>query len=237
IFDAAPCVRVSPAGAEVLARSAGQPVLFRHPVGKGQVFYLADPVELRATPDLALYRYVLSQAGVNIMLPDPDAPDVTVMLPPQKEGGLAVFHDHRGEGPVRSLVFSGARLGLSPRGWGLLAWDASGRPYAIEGVGVLSCDGFRCTTAEDPIMAVGADGRPLAEAREILMVSIPIAHDAYAPVEITVGLPGAERISAVAGEYVRGQWRELGRLSPRMEDGAAIFDAWPSGVLVRISHR
>ncbi|MCX7598440.1 MAG: hypothetical protein N2512_06175, partial [Armatimonadetes bacterium] len=67
VFDAAPCVRVSPAGAEVLARSAGQPVLLRHAAAKGQVFYLADPVELRTTPDRALYRYVLSQAGVNIM--------------------------------------------------------------------------------------------------------------------------------------------------------------------------
>lgn len=236
-FDAAPCVKLAPAGAEVLARAAGQPVLFRHALGRGQVFYLADPIELRTTPDRTLYRYVLTKAEAKMMIPDPDAPDVTVMLPSQKEGGLAVLYDGRAEGPVRGVSFWGARLGLAPRGWGLLAWDASGRSYAIEGTGVLSCEGFRCATAEDPVFAVSLDGRPLADAREILMVSIPIAHDAHAPVEITVRLAGAERLLASAGEYVGGQWRELKRLSPRTENGAAVFDAWPSGVLVRLSRQ
>lgn len=237
VFDAAPCVKVAPAGAEVLAQAAGQPIFVRYAVGAGQVLYLTDPVELRTTPDRALYRHVLKRAGATLMIADPDAPDVTVMLPPQKEGGLAVLYDGRAEGSVRDVSFSGARLGLSPRGWALLAWGASGRPYAIEGTGVLSCEGFQCTTAEDPVFAVSVDGGPLADAREILMVSIPIAHDAYTPIRITIRLAGAERISASAGEYVNGQWQELQRLSPRMQDGAAILDAWPSGVLVRMSRQ
>jgi len=234
-LDVAPCLKLAPAGAEVLAHAAGQPVFFRHALGAGQVFYLADPIELRFTPPRDFYRYVLARAGVRIIAADPDPPDLTLMLPPQKQGGLAALYDERTEGPVRSVNFAGARLGLPPRGWGLVAWDASGRPYAIEGVGMLASGGFQCATAEDPVFAVSLDGRPLAEAHELLAVSLPIAHDAYAPVTISLRLSGAARVSALAGEYVGGKWRELKRLSARMQDGAAVFDAWPAGVLVRIS--
>jgi hypothetical protein len=232
---AAACLKLQPAGAEVLAEAGGLPVLLRNGLGQGQVILCADPLELRGGPaDTGLYRYVLGRAGVATLALEPAAADVTVMLPPQKTGRLAVLKDDRREGEARQVGIAGAHVGLSPGRWAMVCWDAGGRPIAAEGVGGFTAGGLTCRAGDDPVIAVALGG-PLGGAREHFIASLPIIHDAYAPIKMAFEGKGLAGATFSAGEWRGGKWHGLRRLKPKAEGGGLVFEDWPSGVVVRVT--
>lgn len=178
-----PCVRVEPGAGEVLqALPDGTPVLVHHRLGRGEVFYAADPIELHSTPDrrsrdVALYRRVLAAANVPPTALDPDDPETRVFRVALRDGGEAriVFcaDPTRRVRPVTVGTSRGPiQLAVQGQRPALVWLNGAGAIRAIEAQG-------ECRIGTDLVLrddtggaVLTLDGQDLAQSRAVLLMPL-----------------------------------------------------------------
>jgi hypothetical protein len=209
-----PCISVRPLTAEVLGKAtSGEPVLLRHAVGRGVVYFLTDPIELGS--DAAseagrrqLYAAFLKAAGVEPLRVQPDEPWLHAMAQPTVRGTIHVVYSRRAEEGTQEvrLPTAAGEVALATRNrWpALCAVTRDGKAVAVNAYGTAAI-------GEEPLMGgrglkalLSLDGRDLRRSEAILV----------APFEQgQIDLPRRPgRFVAAFGEFRNGGWTTLERL-------------------------
>jgi hypothetical protein len=214
-FTLRPCLHVKPLTAEVLGKASdGEPVLVRHGLGSGAVYFLADPIEMAdEEPTVAarrqLYSAVLRAAAgsqpakLKPLSVAPDEPWLHVMNQPTARGTVHVIYNKRpGPGTAAARIATAAgpvTLTTRNRWPALAAVTNKGAVVAVNAYGKVAVGGEPLVDGVGLKALLSLDGSDLRTARAILL----------APFEPgRVELPrqtGPERL-AVIGEFREGRW-------------------------------
>ena len=213
---ARPFLTVKPAGAEVLASCAGTPVLTRYRLGKGQVWFNADPVELDASPTngVATYLTFLKAAGITNL---PDAPDPV---------GLHVFRV-LGEGADAWVVsqtpgtswngpLGGFEVTLPEGGDGVLIVSHDGALRAAGCKGTVRSQGIERLRCSARAFVVAAGGGDLMSASGLLVLPMSAG-------EVRLARTTSPKAEAEAGELRNGAWHRLATLPVTCENGMLLL--------------
>ncbi|MBM4092130.1 MAG: hypothetical protein FJ276_22275, partial [Planctomycetes bacterium] len=203
-----PCVRVEPAGGEVVGRDAGgEPVMVRHRLGRGTVFYLTDPLELGGEPRDAelrrrIYGAVAATCGVTPHDVSPDVPWLHVMVQPTAQGRVhVVFNTRPGTGSqtVRLSTAAG-QVDLTTRDrWpSLVAATASGDVVVVNAFGSAAVDGQALLDGAGQAAILSLDRQDLRRSQAVLIAP-------FEPGRIVLPARDGDYV-AVVGEFVNGQW-------------------------------
>ncbi len=216
-----PCLRIKPLTAEVLGKASdGEPVLVRHALGNGTVYFLTDPIEMADDePTIAarrqLYAAVLRAASRNHRaspLPltvAPDEPWLHVMSQPTARGTVHVIYNKKPEPGTATVRISTAAgpvtLNTRNRWPALAAVTASGAVVAVNAYGKASVGGKPLLEGAGLKALLSLDGNDLRTATAILI----------APFEPgRAGLPRRTEPSvALVGEFREGRWRTLEQIA------------------------
>lgn len=226
VMDLTPCIRVEPAGAEVLGVTRdGHPVLVRHQVGRGQVWFFTDPTEVSTDRQAAearrhVYAAFLDAADCEPLSVTPAEDWLHVMEQPTATGRLIVLSNRRmTEGAASANVET--RAGLLT----LKVRNAYPAMSAITNDGKVvsvSADG-RADVAGEPVMngsglraLLSLDGDDLRRSNAILV----------APFEAgELRLPSREApLTAIVGEFRQGEWTVLERIPTDAESTIIDID-------------
>ena len=204
-----PCVEVDPASAEILGFDSHQrPILMRHQLGRGTVYYCSDPIELAsdsAAADLRrqLYRAVATAAGLQPLAVSPDEPWLHVMVQRTERGQAhVVYNTKREEGKqsVELRTAAGAtQLGTRNRWPAMVVSTDEGSVVALTACGRASVDGDVIMDGQGQTALLSLDGLDLRHSRALL----------FAPFETGVAaLPKRDGLFvAIFGEFVDGAWK------------------------------
>ncbi len=210
-----PCVRVESAGANVLGKTdMGQPVLIRHSVGRGMVYYVTDPLELakKGDPVLAhlrsLYSAVLTESGVRPLASTPNEKWLHVMEQATEQGAVHVVYngkqDTSGEFIGMPTAAGEVVIRVRSRWPGLAAATKDGRLVAVNADGEAKVGGTPVMQGEGLKALLSLDGRDLRDSEALLVA--PFEHGKLV-------LPARrERLVGVLGDFQGGIWKELDRL-------------------------
>ncbi|MHB0955665.1 MAG: beta-galactosidase [Pirellulaceae bacterium] len=203
-----PCVSIEAGTAEVLGRDEQQePVLVRHRVGQGCVYYCTDPLELAtdsATVTLRreLYRAVAQECGLSTLAIAPDVPWLHLLSQPTARGvAQVVFHAGQEASPLEIAIPSVAgQVGLRIRpGWPALAVTTTdGQVVMVNSCGDATVDGQSICSGPGQKILLSLDGADLRQSQALLV----------APLEAgSVDLPVREgEFVAVVGDFAEGAW-------------------------------
>lgn len=218
-----PCLRVKPAGAEVLGKtSEGEPVLVRHTLGRGTVYFLTDPIELaddQPTADVRrrIYSALLRAAGLAPLEAKPNEPWLHVMAQATARGTVHVLYNTKpGPGTAAvTLPTAASPVTLTTRNrWpAMAAVTETGDVVAVNAYGHAAVGGktFMAGTGLKALLSL--DGKDLRESGAIVV----------APFEPgALELPGRTSADgvcvALVGEFHNGTWTTLERIP--LEPGA-----------------
>jgi len=211
-----PCVRVRPAGCTVLGTAHdGQPVLVRHALGRGSVFFFVDPIEIADDEGPAALRRQLygaflraaNPAGDPALVPlrvAPDEPWLHAMVQPTESGTLHVVYNTRrepGAAAVRLTTGAGEVELATRNGWPALAAVSRAKVVAA------TCDGRALVGGETVAAGHGLkallslDGEDLRRSKAIVVAP-------FEPGEFQVPATLKEGVG-LAGDFSEGRWRTL----------------------------
>lgn len=214
-FAVRPCIRVRPVSAETLGRTdGGEPVLFRHQVGQGVVYFFTDPIELDGTETggearRRLYSALLGAAKLEPLTVEPNAPWLHVMVQPTARGNVHVIYNTKTEEGTEDVEAPTAAgpVGLLTRNrWpGLVAVTREGKVVAVNAYGKASVAGKPLMTGSGLKALLSLDGEDLRQSEAILI----------APFEPgRAELPGRwGDFVAIVGEFHSGKWTPLERIA------------------------
>jgi len=215
--QAAPMVEVRPAGAKVLATdAAGKPVLTKHTLGQGTVYYFADPIELaesdEGTAMHPLYRWFLEEAKIERLLVTPDNPQLHLFAQRTRTGHAHVLFNYR-----KGDAWQEATLATKA---GSITLRAKDRYPAIAGVGD---DGAVTVLGAHQLARVGSEtllaGEGMATAISLdeldLRKSEAVMLLPFTKGEVVLSRSQPWRRPVVLlGDIQDGQFRPLERLNP-----------------------
>jgi hypothetical protein len=222
-----PCLRTSRGAAEVLGQTAaGLPVLTRHRVGTGCVYWLADPLELDGDPAAtekrsALYSALTRLAGLASLPLDPPAAWLHALVQPTVRGRLhVVFNRQRTDGSTTVGIETAAgpvRLEVRNRWPALAAVTNEGRVVAVNAFGRAGVQRDSLLAGSGLKAALSLDGLDLRQSRAVL----------FAPFEVgTLAIPPrAARWQIQFGEFRNGNWTVLEQLPLTPEIREITLDA------------
>ncbi len=170
-----PCIRVRPAGAEVVMAAAdGSPVFVRH----NNVLTCLDPAELGTDESAAqarrhVYKAFLKTAAIEPLRVEPDEPWLHVMAQPTARGTVHVIYNCRNDPGEQQLTINTAagRLTLNTRNrWpALAAVTNDGRLVAVNAFG-------NASVGTDPLLRgsgmkalLSLDGQDLRHSKTVLI--------------------------------------------------------------------
>jgi len=216
-----PCLRVKPTAAEVLGKTSdGEPVLVRHALGGGTVYFLTDPIEMADDePTVAvrrqLYSAVLRAAAgsrpgeLEPLSIDPNEPWLHAMNQPTAHGMVHVIYNTKrepGSALVRIATSAGpVELNTRNRWPALAAVTDKGAVVAVNAYGKASVGGAPLVEGAGLKALLALDGNDLRSAQAILI----------APFEPgRAELPRrTEPMAAMIGEFCEGRWRTLEQIA------------------------
>ena len=210
-----PCLEVQPQGAEVLGTTiGGMPVLTRHQLGQGTVYWLADPLELDGTEESSaarqtIYAALLAATGIRPLGVKPAANWLHVMRQPTSQGNLHVVFNTRKEEGSESVALETAAgdvtINTRNRWPGLVAVTKRQQVVAVSTYGVASIGEETLIDGQGLKAALSLDGKDLRQSDAILV----------GPFETgTLGLPPrAANWVALIGEFRGGEWTTLERIT------------------------
>lgn len=209
-----PCIRVEPAGAEVVQRAAdGSPLLMDHRLGRGRVLFTTDPLELHSTParqarDLALYQRILDTAGVKPIGIEPaDSRLHVFQVPLRDQGKLFILFNTDQSQPSRTVTLTDltkpVTLTVAARRPALVWLDGTGSVRAVETQGECRVGGQPFVTDETRGVLLTLDGRKVSDSRALLLMPLQAG-------QVRWSSPGAWAEPTIeTGELVNGAWRSF----------------------------
>lgn len=231
-----PCIRVRPSGAEVLATAGGLPLLVRHRLGQGTVYYFTDPVELADEPGDAvlrrkLYGAVLQAAGERPLAISPDEPWLHVMGQPTAHGAVHVVYNTKPAPGMEDAELPTAageiRLAVRNRYPALAAVTAAGNLVAATADGNVSCDDQTVLRGEGLKAALSLDGQDLRHSQAVLV-------GPFEPGRLELASRTGKPV-ALVGDIHRGRWRTLERVPLTAERPAIDIDGDRATCLILIA--
>jgi hypothetical protein len=204
-----PCMELDPVGAEVLgADDEGRPVMVHRRLGRGQVFYCSDPLEL--SPDeaaaglrRALYAAVLRRCGIERHAVEPDEPWLHVLPQRTAKGLTQVIYHTQPTGAATTIAVPTAggsvTLGVRPGGPGLVSVTEAGVVVLTNSFGQASIAGQPICEGAGQRMLLSLDGADLREAHAMLVLPMETGE------VLLPSRPGD--FSAFVGDFVGGEWR------------------------------
>ncbi len=238
VAAAAPCVRVAPAGAEVLAAADdGCPLLTRCASGRGSAWFFADPTEVSPSDAAAalrseVYSAFLRATSARKLAVTPDAPWLHVMEQATARGTVhVVFNGRDGEGTATVRIATTAgEVSLDVRNGypALAAVTGDQHIVAVNACGGASLDGATILDGVGMKAILSVDGRDVRESQALLV----------APLELgSLHLPDPVRgMKAFAGEFQNGQWATLERIDLAKQGAALAIDADLATCLILLCH-
>jgi hypothetical protein len=203
-----PCIRIKPEEAEVLGKTSdGEPVFVRRALGRGQVYFLADPIEMADDEPTAaarrrLYAAFLRAAGrdgatgIAPLGVTPHEPWLHVMAQPTAHGTVHVLYNTKSTPGTAAVTIPTAagRLTLNTRNrWpALAAVTAKGAVVAVNAYGKASVGGETLLEGAGLKALLSLDGNDLRRARAILVAPFEPGRLELPPRAVAV-----ERTSAV----------------------------------------
>jgi len=221
-LEAAPIAMLRPAGGNVLAiGDSGAPVLVQHRVGKGTVFYFADPIELASAHEealLPLYRWFVEQANISPFPIEPDDPQLHVFAQKTRTGRAYVVFNCR-KGNSHQIVTLPTRAGevkiqVKDRYPAIAGVSDGGEVTLIGGYGMGKSRGETLLDGDCLATAVSLDGLDLRQSEAVMIlpfstgkVSVCRSKSWARPVVILGDIQGGrflplERIDTGAGSAV-----------------------------------
>ena len=229
---ARPFLTLKAAGAEVLAAEAGAPLLTRHRLGKGQVWFNADPVELDTAPTngAATYLAFLKAAGIGGLPAAPDATGLNVFRVPGEDADAWVVSQAARQPWAGNL--GGFDVSLPQGGEAVLIVGRDGALRAAGCAGSVSQGGRELLGGTCRFFALAQDGGALADTPNLLVMPLGAG-------EVRIARSGADRLAAEAGELQDGAWHRFAPVAVRQAEGALAV-AVPAGHardMIRLSRR
>jgi hypothetical protein len=209
-----PCLRIEPAGAEVLGASEDDnPVLARNRAGKGWVWYFTDPTEVCTDAQAAaarrqVYAAFLDAAGCKPTSVTPTEDWLHVMEQPTAKGRIHVVSNRRmmdGHADVEIETQAG-KVALRVRNAypALAAVTEDGQVVSVSADGVAGVVGEPIMSGAGLRAMISLDGQDLRSSRAILTAPFDTGR---------LELPARDaELTAVVGEFQDGEWTELERL-------------------------
>ncbi len=146
-------------------------------LGTGRVFYLSEPIELRAVDPVVWNPYadVLDKTNHQRIHVTPDDPALHVFSIPEADRNriFTLFRCEEGENPKTYRIDTGRGIfTVSLRGWetGLLYLSRDGRPLAVEGTGDIRWNADTILLTDAHVMVVDRDQRGLLETRQLVIL-------------------------------------------------------------------
>lgn len=140
-----PCIQAQETSGKVLKRASdGSPLLVENHLGRGQVFFTPDPVELHSVAalrpqDLALCRSVLSASGVKPIGLQPEDPKIHAFRLPLQDGGWVYVLFNTDEVTAKCVTLTDLRppveLSVASKRPALVWFDGRQRLRAVEAQG------------------------------------------------------------------------------------------------------
>jgi hypothetical protein len=233
-----PCVESRPITAQVLGSTeGGNPVLTRHRIGDGTVYWLADPLELDGEREAvnrrrAIYRAILDSAGIPRLGIRPDVPWLHVVTQPTTSGKIHIVYNTRmenGHQRVRLTTTAGeVTFDVRDRGPAFVAVTDDGRVVAANAYGEASVGDDKLLSGRGLKAALTLDGCDLRESRAILI----------GPFQ-TGTLEVAQRVSgwlACLGEFRGGRWVTLEEIQLDHRAGGLVIDEDRATCMILLCH-
>jgi hypothetical protein len=209
-----PCIRLKSAGAEVLGVAEdGNPVLVRHKVGQGQVWFFTDPTEVCADAQAAevrrrMYSAFLDAADCEPIRISPAEKWLHVMEQPTAKGRIYVLSNRRmtqGDAMVEVETRAGqVTLQIRNAYPAMVTVTDEGRLVSVSADGLARVDDDLIMNGSGLKAMLSLDDRDLRNSQAILV----------APFETgRLQLPVREiQLTAVVGEFQQGRWTVLERI-------------------------
>jgi hypothetical protein len=219
--EARPFLKLRLAGAEAIASCNGAPVVTRFRLGKGQVWFSADPVELAGemtASHLALYRTVLGAAGVPRFEATPDTPDLHVFrLAGEQQSQAWVFHN---TGAALEVQAGDWTLGLASGGSGFLLLGGDGSLRAAECQGTLRRGATEVLRVSGHAFVVAEDDKNLVQSAQLLVLPL-------SPGQIQISTSRTATPKSEIGEMRDGQWHALAPAAATLAEGRLVITVEP----------
>ena len=203
-----PCITVQARDGEVVGNSVdGAPVLIRNSVGRGQVYWCADPVELAtevsgSATRRPIYRSVLRALDISPLSVQPNAAWLHVMAQPTAKGMVHVlFNTKLDEGQETGTIPTRTgRVALRTRNrWpALVAVTDDGRVVAVNAYGEATVEGDALMGGRGLMAVLSLDGLDLRESKAMLVGPFDTGR-----IELP-SRPG--QFAAAVGEFQGGDW-------------------------------
>ena len=204
-------IQIKLAGAEAQISDQGRPVLTRWRLGKGEVWFAADLIELESVmkPEhFARYRRFLDAAGVERISVSPDRAELHVFRVPGEDADATVLYN---AGPAVTASVGSLSVDLAANGAGYMLVGHDGSLRAVEAQGLVTRDGKAVLQITGHAFIIAEDGVDLARSRSLLILPIQAG---------AIRLPGALAAdSGDVGEIRSGQWHRLASLALKPEGG------------------
>jgi len=174
-YEGCPSLTLRTAGGESLAQTdSGSPVLLRNRLGRGHVFFLADPVELHSSDATSrLYAALLDDMGIQRLKLLPDLPSVQTFEVNTAGGGRA-YVLYNSDQTASAEVTLGSRpevtlsLGADATGFALLS--ERGELKAVEATGAVKLGGATVLQTNIHAMVVALDDADVRESKALLLM-------------------------------------------------------------------
>ena len=170
--DAYPAIDISLAGASAKATAAGAPIVTRMPLGKGAVWFNADPIETMPVvtkPHIAVYRAVLADADVSTVSVTPDDPQVMAFHVAGVDSDAWFFYNG---GPETDVSAGGYTLHLAPRQTGLVIAGKDGSVRVAEADGIVRQGSRTISKFGGHGFVVAQDDSDISRSRNLLVLPI-----------------------------------------------------------------
>jgi hypothetical protein len=211
--EARPFLTVKTAGADVLASAAGTPLLTRFQLGKGHVWFNADPVELDVAPTSSADTYLsfLKAAGIADLPTAPDGRGLDVFRVPGENGDAWIVSQTNGQ--PWSGKLGGFDVALPNGGEAVLIIGRDGGLLAAGCEGSIGKDDKELFGGTTRFFAIAQGGRSLGDAKNLLVLPLGAG-------EIRIARDEATHMNAEAGDVQNGAWRGFASL-PNCSNGNA----------------
>ncbi len=213
---ARPYLTLKAAGADVLVAHAGTPILTRYRLGKGQVWFNADPVELDAAPANGVTTYLdfLKSAHIEGLAAEPDEPGLHVFRVPGETSDAWIVSQTNGR------TWKG-RLGdfdvLLPQGGeGVLIVRHDGSLQAAGCAGTVCKDGQTLLSCSARVFVVAQEGLSLADAKSLCVLPIGAG-------DVRITRTNKVNMIAESGEIRNGVWHRFGPIAVSRAGDALVL--------------